>query len=110
MDVMQCPSMTVRTSDGRTIGYGEFGDPEGKPIVFLHGLGDSRLTRNPDDRLTASLGVRLVTIDAPGIGLSDVVKRTSVLQSADDVRSVADSLGLDRFGILGWSAGGPRAL
>jgi pimeloyl-ACP methyl ester carboxylesterase len=71
---------------------------------------DSRLTRFPDDNLTALLGVRLITIDAPGVGLSDYVSLQSQLEGAGRVTSVVDALDIDRFGLLGWSAGGPRAL
>jgi pimeloyl-ACP methyl ester carboxylesterase len=103
---------TDRVTDGRGrhIGYGDYGDPGGSPVLFLHGLGDSRLTRHPDDARTAALGVRLITVDAPGIGLSDPVRARSQVAAADRVIPVLDALGLDRFAVLGWSAGGPRAL
>jgi pimeloyl-ACP methyl ester carboxylesterase len=101
---------TIAGPDGKAIGYGEYGDSEGSPVIFLHGLGDSRLTRHPDDELTASLGVRLITVDAPGVGLSEYVPLRSQLEAADRVLAVADALGLSRFAVLGWSAGGPRAL
>lgn len=103
---------TGRLTDGqgRTIGYAEFGDPAGFPLVLLHGFGDSRLTRHPDDARTAQLGVRLVTIDAPGIGLSDPVRVRTQPAAAERVLPVLDGLGIDRFAVLGWSAGGPRAL
>ena len=28
----------MRLRDGRRLGYAEYGDPHGKPIVFFHGL------------------------------------------------------------------------
>ncbi len=101
---------TVTAPDGTAIAYAEYGDPAATPIVFLHGLGDSRLTRHPDDGLTNSLGVRLITIDAPGVGASDRVPVRTHLEGAERVMAVADALSLDRFAVLGWSAGGPRAL
>jgi pimeloyl-ACP methyl ester carboxylesterase len=76
----------------------------------MHGYPDSRLTRHPDDSLTASLGVRLVIPDRPGIGLSGFRPARSVLERVGDVAALADALGLDRFAVLGWSAGGPYAL
>jgi pimeloyl-ACP methyl ester carboxylesterase len=95
---------------GRAIGYAEYGDPGGAPVLFLHGLGDSRLTRHPDDDLTAASGVRLITVDAPGIGLSDPARARTQLEAAERVLPVLDSLAVERFAVLGWSAGGPRAL
>jgi pimeloyl-ACP methyl ester carboxylesterase len=95
---------------GRAIGYGDHGDPAGSPVVLLHGFGDSRITRHPDDARTAELGVRLITVDAPGIGLSTPVRAGSQLEAAERVLPVVDALGIRRFAVLGWSAGGPRAL
>ena len=100
----------VADAAGRTIGYGDFGDPAGAPVVLLHGFGDSRLTRHPDDARTAELGVRLITVDAPGIGLSDPVRARTQVEAAERVLPVLDALGVRRFAVLGWSAGGPRAL
>jgi pimeloyl-ACP methyl ester carboxylesterase len=107
---------TARATDGivdaqgRGIGFGDYGDPGGAPVLFLHGLGDSRLTRPPDDERTAALGVRLLTVDAPGIGLSERVHVRSQVEAADRVLPVLDALGIERCAVLGWSAGGPRAL
>jgi len=62
---------TLRLRDGRRLGYAEFGLPDGKPIFFFHGWGDSRLTRHPDDSLLDAAGIHLMTVDRPGFGLSD---------------------------------------
>ena len=42
------------------------GDPNGTPVVYLHGGGDSQLTRHPDDSIAASLGIRLLAVDRSG--------------------------------------------
>jgi pimeloyl-ACP methyl ester carboxylesterase len=70
----------------------------------------SRLARHPDDQLTASLGVRLITVDRAGIGQSDPDPAKTLLSSAEDLRAVADKLALERFAVLGHSGGGPYAL
>jgi pimeloyl-ACP methyl ester carboxylesterase len=57
-----------------------------------------------------ALGTRVIAIDRPGIGLSDPVPARSLLSWTDDVAALADALGIDRFAILGVSAGGPYAL
>jgi pimeloyl-ACP methyl ester carboxylesterase len=108
--VISNPDGTIRAYGGRQIGYGEFGDPEGTPIILIHGFGDSRLTRHPDDELTARLGVRLITVDRPGIGLTDPMKELTLFDRIADIEEVADSLKLDRFAVLGWSGGAPFAL
>ncbi len=97
----------TRLPDGRWLGYAEFGDPEGQPIFFFHGLPGSRLFRHPDDSIAAELGVRLITIDRPGFGLSSFKKKRKLLDWPDDVEALADALGIDRFAVAGVSAGGP---
>jgi pimeloyl-ACP methyl ester carboxylesterase len=101
---------TITGPRGTRIRYAEGGEPTGTPLLFLPGLGDSRLTRHPDEDLTRSVGVRLITVDQPGVGGSDYAPLRSQLEAADHVLAVADGLGLERFAVLGWSAGGPRAL
>ena len=64
------PGQTIRLPDGRALGFAEYGDPNGAPLFFFHGLWASRLTYHPDDQIARSLGVRLITVDRPGIGLS----------------------------------------
>jgi pimeloyl-ACP methyl ester carboxylesterase len=81
----------------------DVGDPRGRPVVYLHGGGDSRLSRHPDDSIAAGLGVRLLAVDRCGPD-----RRLRSLRAwADDL---APSLPADRFGVVGWSAGGPHAL
>ena len=103
-------SATLRLRDGRRLGYAQFGVPSGRPVLLFHGGSDSRLTRHPDDTIVESLGIRLVTIDRPGIGLSDYAPRRSLVGWVEDVEQLADSLGLEGFAVVGWSAGGPHAL
>jgi pimeloyl-ACP methyl ester carboxylesterase len=103
-------SRLVRLSDGRDIGYDEIGDPEGTPLLFFHGFGSSRVVRHPDDSIAMALSIRLIAVDRPGIGLSTGMPGRRLLDWPRDVRELADGLHLDRFGIVGWSGGGPYAL
>jgi pimeloyl-ACP methyl ester carboxylesterase len=102
-------SSTLRLSDGRRVGYAEYGDPEGSPVVYFPGLGDSRLSVPPVATRPIA-GARVIAIDAPGVGLSDPAAFRSVADRAEDVPQLADLLRLERFAVLGWSAGGPHAL
>jgi pimeloyl-ACP methyl ester carboxylesterase len=100
---------SLRLPDGRALAYADHGDPAGTPVVLVGGLGDSRLTRHPNDELTASLGVRLIGVDRPGTGGSDPHRGARLADWADDLRALADALSLERFGLVGWSMGGPFA-
>jgi pimeloyl-ACP methyl ester carboxylesterase len=81
----------------------DVGDPTGTPVVYLHGGGDSKLSRHPDDSIAATLGVRLLAVDRSG-----PLDRRRTLGSWAE-RTLAE-LPVERFAVVGWSAGGPHAL
>ena len=98
----------MELNDGRTLGYAEWADPQGKPVLHFHGSGRSRL-EHPSDKSMLE-GVRPITADRPGHGLSDSQPGRRLLDWPDDVTAPADHLGLDRFAVSGWSFGGPYAM
>ncbi len=55
-------------------------------------------------------GVRVITYDRPGYGRSTRLEGRSIADAAGDVVAIADHLGLDQFGVIGVSGGGPHAL
>jgi pimeloyl-ACP methyl ester carboxylesterase len=101
---------TLTLADGRELSWWEYGDPDGLPVIFSHGLSDSRLIRNPDDALTASLGVRMIAADQPGVGGSTAQPGRRMVDWGRDMEQLADSLGLGPFAVAGHSGGGPHAL
>jgi pimeloyl-ACP methyl ester carboxylesterase len=96
----------VRTRDGRSLAFAQYGDPGGIPILFFHGLPSCRLM-HPDADLSRALGVRVLVADRPGFGRSDPRPGRTLLDWADDVADLADALGLTRFAIVGPSGGAP---
>ena len=101
---------TLALPDGRCLGYAEWGDPAGAPLFFFHGIPGSRLFRYPDDALTRRTGVRLITVDRPGMGLSAPLPGRRLLDWPRDVAALAQHLGLARYAVAGVSGGGPYAL
>lgn len=99
----------MHLSDGRRLGFAEFGDLQGKPIFLFHGQPGNRLFHHPDDSIAASLGIRLITVDRPGYGLSDFQPNRKMLDWAQDIAELADCLGIDSFAVAGFSGGGPYA-
>lgn len=99
-------------SDGRKLGYDERGVPDGSPLFYFHGSPSSRLESNlyVNEELLQKLNVRLISIDRPGMGLSDPRQNFRVLDWAKDVVALADQLKIERFGILAYSLGGPYGL
>jgi pimeloyl-ACP methyl ester carboxylesterase len=57
--------------DNRKLAYLEFGDPRGQPIFYFHGWPASRLSGAETDVAAKKLGLRIISPDRPGFGLSD---------------------------------------
>jgi pimeloyl-ACP methyl ester carboxylesterase len=95
--------------DGRRLGYAEYGDPGGAPVLYFHGFPGSRLEARPAHSIALAMNVRLVAIDRPGYGLSDDLPGRTLLDWPGDVVELADQLALERFSIIGVSGGGPYA-
>jgi pimeloyl-ACP methyl ester carboxylesterase len=92
------------------LAFQEWGDPHGRPVIALHTTPGSRLERYPDEQAITDLGVRLITFDRPGYGLSEPVPGRTALDGADDVVHLADHLGIEKFSLSGMPGGGPFAL
>jgi pimeloyl-ACP methyl ester carboxylesterase len=101
---------TIAGPGGRALRVLEDGDPGGVPVVTHHGTPGARLLprRWIDD--ARERGIRLIGYDRPGYGGSDRHPGRAVADAAEDVRAIADALGLDRFVTHGRSGGGPHAL
>lgn len=97
-------------SDGRFLGYAEFGDLSGYPLLFFHGFPSSRLEAHGLARLARARRLRVITPDRPGFGLSTFRPNRRILDWPEDMRELVRALGLQRFAVLGGSGGGPYAL
>jgi pimeloyl-ACP methyl ester carboxylesterase len=104
------PLRTFKTPDDRTLAFALCGDPEGFPILGLHGTPGCRLGRWPREELYVELGVCFVTHDRAGYGRSDRHHGRRVVDEVADVRALADELGFESFGLSGGSGGGPHTL
>ncbi len=100
---------TVTLRDGRRLGYREQGRADGRAVLFFHGLGTSRVICPTDEALAERLGIRLIAVDRPGIGLSDRLRGRRLLDFPDDIADLARTLEIDSLAIVGWSGGGPYA-
>ncbi|MCW2815553.1 MAG: dhaA [Nocardioides sp.] len=107
---MSEPVTVAPLPDGRSLAYLEGGDPDGFPVIGLHGTPGCRLSRWPDDEVYARAGVRYVTVDRAGYGQSTRHRGRSVAAEASDVLALADHLGMATFAVTGASGGGPHAL
>lgn len=103
-------TQSIQLKDGRTLGFAEYGVPDGKPVFHFNGSGGSRLERPTDQNILTGLGIRYISTDRPGHGISTPKPGRVLLDWPDDVASLANHLEIDKFYVLGWSAGGSHAL
>lgn len=103
-------NQTIELNGGRILGFAEYGDLKGKPIFHFNGSGGSRLERPADLSMLTEIGIRYISTDRPGHGISTPQHDRELLDWPDDVAKIADHLGIDKFHVLGWSAGGAHAL
>jgi pimeloyl-ACP methyl ester carboxylesterase len=101
---------TLTLADGRTLCFAQWGDPDGRPIVSIHGTPGSRLNRHHDESTIAAAGARLITYDRPGYGGSTRAPGRIVNDCVADVVELINSLGIGRFAVVGGSGGGPHSL
>jgi pimeloyl-ACP methyl ester carboxylesterase len=101
---------TIALSDGRTLAWYEFGDATGRPCLFLPGSSSSGLAGAPLHDAAIRAGIRLISLDRPGLGHSDRGPVRALVDWPADVVELLDALGADRAGVLGHSAGGAFAL
>lgn len=101
------PTRTVALDDDRVMTLDDTGDPEGVPVLYLHGTPDSRRARHPDDALAAAAGVRLLAVDRPGYGGTSPRSWSATWPDhvAADLALVLDALGIERCAVLAWSGG-----
>ena len=100
-------SSTVTGANGVKLHVDETGNRSGRPIVFIHGFSQSRLSWSKQLDSDLSQDFRLVAYDLRGHGLSDKPNDgyTDSKVWADDLRAVLDGLQLDDAVLVGWSYG-----
>jgi|GEM_PF-197601 len=106
----EAASRCLTWENGRKVAWMECGDPDGFPVFFAHGNPGSRLELMFFHQKAAQYGFRLIVFDRPGFGNSDYIEGYPLLAFAADLARLADELGIQRFGLIGWSSGGPPVL
>ena len=96
-------------ADGRKLAFAQFGQADGKPMVYFHGSPGSRLEGLIFDEVCKKKGYRLVAPDRPGMGHSDFTGGHTWLGYLEDLTGLTDHLGIDRFTAVGYSGGGTTA-
>ena len=101
--------MRVSRGDGSVIAVEVAGDQGGRPVLFCHGLADSRLSARLFAPAASELGLRLVAPDRPGIGRTEPRGLRWLADWVEDAELVLDAAAAGPAALLGVSAGGPFA-
>ena len=100
-----------RLHSGRQLGFAEFGPASGRPLLWFHGTPGARRQIAPRARALANeRDVRIVSVERPGVGESTPHGYDALVEFAGDIEELCDALGIERFGVVGLSGGGPYAL
>ena len=101
---------TITMTDGRIVGFADYGSSAQPAVVWCHGGPGNRLEPSFVADAAARAGIRLIGIDRPGYGLSTPQPGRTIGGWVPDALAVLDSLGIDQFLALGASTGGAYAL
>ena len=105
LDQFERMKKTMALPNGITLGYAEFGDPVGKPVLLIHGYTDNSRDWIP---LVPHLGkhLRLIAIDIRGHGQSSKPECCyALIDFAYDVKLLLDALHIERADVIGHSLG-----
>jgi len=94
---------------GHVLAYHQYGDPQGRPVLFFHGTGShvhGMLLHKP----ARQLGFRIIAPDRPGIGRSPFRPGWTLIELAEDLNELCEWLGLGVVDAIGVSGGGPSLM
>ncbi len=99
---------TVVGGGGLLLRVRELGDPDGPPLLFVHGFSQSHQAWRRQLHSALALGFRLLAVDLRGHGDSEAPEGAygDGRLWAEDVHAVITTLGLEQVLLVAWSYGG----
>ena len=104
------PPLRVFARDGRSIGWRDYGDPQGEPVLTVMPDLSSSLLRRGSHGLARDLGLRLIVLERAGVGRTDPLPRFSFESAAEDYVALHRELGLGPAAMVVFSDGAPYGL
>jgi pimeloyl-ACP methyl ester carboxylesterase len=101
---------SIKMRSGRKLEVWEYGDTEGHPVFFFHGLIGSHHQASYVSDQARRKGLRIIAPNRPGVGHSGFTKRRTPLEAVSDVEDLAAALKVEVFSVIGLSGGAPYAL
>jgi pimeloyl-ACP methyl ester carboxylesterase len=99
----------VELENGGVIAFEEYGDANGRPVIFCHGWPSSRTMARLTDEAARDLGIRIISPDRPGISGSSLQPNRKLHDWPPIARKLVHHLGISAFRVLGISGGAPYA-
>ncbi|GAA2331989.1 alpha/beta hydrolase [Streptomyces kunmingensis] len=100
----------LHLGEGRVLEFTERGPRSGPVVLFHHGMPGSALPMDSVLDSATERGYRVITYSRPGYGGSTRAPGRTVAGAAEECGHLMDHLGVERYLVAGWSAGGPHAL
>ncbi|MDE1994941.1 MAG: alpha/beta hydrolase [Rhizobiaceae bacterium] len=108
---LNSPAFSFFTHDGLKLAYFDEGDPNGAPVLLIHGFASTAIANwvNPGWLKTfGEAGYRVIALDNRGHGLSDKCYDAEAYRPwvmAEDAIALLDHLGIAEAHIMGYSMG-----
>ncbi|MBN8952158.1 MULTISPECIES: alpha/beta hydrolase [unclassified Rhizobium] len=108
---LNAPPMSHFVRDGLKLAFFDEGDPNGPPVLLIHGFASTAIANwvNPGWLKTlGEAGYRVIAIDNRGHGLSDKLYDADVYHPwimAEDAVALLDHLGIPETHVMGYSMG-----
>lgn len=99
----------VALPDGRALAWAEWGPAGGRPVLLCPGAATSRAL-GFGAAAAARLGLRVVSVDRPGLGGSSPAPGRTLASFAEDLAALCRARALGRPAVVGCSQGAPFAL
>lgn len=101
-------SYQIMAKDKTILNIREYGNPAGKPVLFIHGLSQSQLVWEKQASSCLLNYLRLITFDLRGHGFSGKPINTynEAKTWADDIQLIINVLNIELPILCGWSYGG----
>lgn len=100
----------VSLGDGHRMACREYGDADGVPVLFLHGIPGSRLLGALFDDEAESAGVRLLAFDRPGFGRSPPWQDPAIRDPGELVTVVLDEFDIESAELIAFSGSSRHAV